>query len=132
MSSFLQSFAITILLINVIFTLLYVNELLLSDSSDVKPRGNTFTPYANPNSLLVYGFQVSSIMSYLAMWGATVAVLYNNAKRLGRVRFWFLVCMPLLYYVIQFQPALLQMLSSYRLSDPDIFWYNIYDIFRRE
>lgn len=124
----LYTLAITLLLINVIFTLLYVNELLYSYSSYVKSRGNTFTPYANPNSLLTYGFQVSSIVSYLAMWVATVVFLYNHSKRLGKVRFWIMVCIPLAYYVIQFQPVLLQLLNNYRLSDP-IFFSIIYTMF---
>ena len=124
----LYTLAISLLSINAIFTLLYVNELLLSYSMDIRPRGNTFTPYANPNSLLIHGFQVSSIASYLTMWAATVVLLYNHAKRLGRIRFWFLVCIPFVYFIVQFQPMLLQMLYNYRLSDPVLFSL-IYTIF---
>jgi len=45
-------------------------------------------------------------------------VLYTHSHRLGKVKFWALVILPLLYIVAEFQPFVLPLLAQYRSADP--------------
>lgn len=125
---FFYTLAIGSMLVNIIFTLFFVNEQLTSFSSYIMPRGNTYVPYADPNNILTYGFQVSSIISYLLAWTATTLLLYNYSKRLGKIKYWILVSIPLIYFILQFQPLLLEFLLDYRLAAP-IYFSILYTLF---
>ena len=115
---FLYTMAIGSILVNVAITLFFVNEQLSSFSSYIIPRGNTFVPYVDPFSVLTISYQVSSIISYLLTWIATSILLYNYFKRLGKIKYWTLVSLPLFYFILQFQPLLLESLLDYRLASP--------------
>ena len=67
---------------------------------------------------LNYGFIISSVISFILTWIATVLVLHHYSNRLGRIKYWILVSSPLLYFLIQFQPLFLYLFSSYMLTDP--------------
>jgi hypothetical protein len=124
----LYTMAIGGMLVNVAITLFFVNEQLSSFSSYIIPRGNTFVPYVDPFSVLTISYQVSSIISYLLTWIATAILLYNYSKRLGKIKYWTLVSLPLFYFILQFQPLLLESLLDYRLASP-IYFSIIYTLF---
>jgi hypothetical protein len=77
--------------------------------------------FSSYNILLQSVFTVSSIVSFLAIWFATVMFMYHYSKQLGLARYWLTVSLPLIYFMIQFQPLVLEFLSSYRESDPTSF-----------
>ena len=70
---------------------------------------------------LAYALIISSIISFTITWTATVLVLRHYSKKLGRVRYWIIVSIPLVYFLSQFQPLLSNLLSSYTLSHPFLF-----------
>jgi hypothetical protein len=37
--------------------------------------------------------------TFLSFWGGTIAILFANIKRIGRVRFWFLVTTPIIFFL---------------------------------
>jgi hypothetical protein len=36
---------------------------------------------------------------FLSFWGGTIAILYSNIKRVGKVRFWILVTTPMIFFL---------------------------------
>ena len=120
---FLYGLAIASLCANTLLSVLHVNELIVDYSSYVRPSlsGGSYLPYVNPSSALTYGFQISSILSYALMWFVTVILLRSHSRKLGRIRYWSIVSMPLIYFIIQFIPVLLQLFVAYRLSIPVTF-----------
>lgn len=69
------------------------------------------------NSLNDMNF-VSSILSFILTWGATVLLLRHYSQRLGRVKYWSIVGLPLVYFASQFPTLLLHVFSSLLNSDP--------------
>jgi hypothetical protein len=63
--------------------------------------------------MLVNGIRISSLLSYVGLWIATSLQLRNHAEKLGKVKYWALISLPLIYFLLQFQPALLQTFASY-------------------
>lgn len=113
--------AIISLSINRLFTLLHVNESLTIYRSVIVPHESGFLPYLNQDNVLRSGFQISSIVSYLLMWLATVVLLRSHYMRFSKTRYWITVSIPLVYFVIQFQPLLLELLPPFRLYQPILF-----------
>jgi hypothetical protein len=66
-------------------------------------------------------FVISSVLSFIFTWIATVLILHHHSKRLGRIKYWILVSSPLLYFLLQFQSFLLLVFSPYSTAAPVIF-----------
>lgn len=124
----LYGLAVSTLSVNALFTLLHVNEYLAVFTSYITPHRSDYLPYLNPDSTLTSGFQISSIASYVLLWLATIVVLHNHSKRFTKIRYWITISIPLVYFIIQFQPFLLQLLASYRFDEPIVFGI-IYTLF---
>jgi hypothetical protein len=120
---FLYGLAIASLSANTLLSVLHVNELIGDYSSYVRPSlaAGSYLPYVNPSSALTSAFQISSILSYVLMWFVTVILLRSHSRKLGNIRYWSTVSMPLIYFIIQFIPVVLQVFVAYRISIPVTF-----------
>ena len=107
--------------VNAAFTLVYVSNGLLSMSPVILPHIGHFTTYSTYSIMLNFGYVVSSIISFIIMWIATILLLRHHSKKLGVAKYWILVTIPLVYFLSQFQPLFLDLLLDYRLSNPVIF-----------
>jgi hypothetical protein len=66
---------------------------------------------------LISLYSISSIISFVLMWSATALFLRAYSRKIGRIKYWSLMSLPLVYFLIQFQPLFLNALS---FLDPDI------------
>jgi uncharacterized membrane protein len=57
----------------------------------------------------------------MVMWIATILLLRHHSKKLGVVKYWILVIIPFVYFLSQFQPLFLDLLSDYRSSNLIVF-----------
>lgn len=107
--------SVILLTVNVSFVFLYAQDMLSNLPTEVKSNRPYILP--TPNSILVNGIRVSSVLSYIGMWIATSFQLRNHVEKLGKIRYWVLISLPLVYFLLQFQPALLQTISAYFHQD---------------
>jgi hypothetical protein len=63
-------------------------------------------------------FTVASIMSFILTWIATALMLRHHSRRLGIIKYWVIVSIPLIYFLTQFQPLFIYFFSSYMVADP--------------
>lgn len=117
--------SVILLTVNVSFVFLYAQDMLSNLPSEIRPHRPYILP--TPNSTLVDGIRVSSLLSYIGMWVATSFQLRNHVEKLGKVMYWVLISLPLIYFLLQFQPALLQSISSY--FHQDIIFNILYTLF---
>ena len=120
--SLLFGFATFSILINTIFTVVFVIG-VLSTQPDEIGRHMGLLPAIFSDFYQTYAplYSVSFIISYLVTWFATVTVLHSYSNRLGKARFWALALLPLLYIVGEIHPVILPVLAQYRISDPVTF-----------
>jgi hypothetical protein len=71
--------------------------------------------------VLSYGYVISSIVSFMLWWIATVSVLRYYSEKSRRKMYWFIFTVPLVYFLIQFQPLFLSLFSSILASQPILF-----------
>lgn len=115
------SLAILVISINAVFTVLYVTNELINKPTNIQPEITPVAPYGSVYNVFNSGYVITSLMSFISTWIATVLLLHNYSRRLGRVKYWIIVSIPLVYFLSQFQPLFLDVLTPYRLSEPILF-----------
>jgi hypothetical protein len=110
--------------LNAAFTMLYVPYYLFNLPALAMPHPGFNTPYIPVTPLttaISSGHFMSSVASFVATWVSTVLLLYQYSRRLGAVRYWFVVSIPLIYFLLQFYPLVLNLFLTFSQSQPVIF-----------
>ncbi|HEY6882608.1 MAG TPA: histidine kinase dimerization/phospho-acceptor domain-containing protein, partial [Nitrososphaeraceae archaeon] len=117
--------------INAAFTLFYMAYMLFPNQPYfIRPHLTFFTPFFIPTPLAVTlnsGYIASSIASFIIPWTATAVLLRHYSRKLGAIRYWIIVCLPLIYFLMQFQPLFLNLFLPFSQSQP-IFFSTIYTV----
>jgi hypothetical protein len=103
-------------------TLVFV--LLVATSSsmlvEIEQHGSR-PPFFTPGSLasaLAYGYTLSSIVAFMVTWAATALLLHHYSQKLGRVKYWIIVSVPLIYFLSQFLTLFLNLFAPLIESNP--------------
>ena len=113
--------AISVLSINAGFTLLYVNDVIY-DAALIRPHiGGSVISFSGPKSIFDSAYIVTSVLSFILIWTATVLILRHYSRKLGRGKYWIVVSIPLVYFLFQFQPFFLSLFTPLLESDPLFF-----------
>jgi len=107
--------------INAIIGMLYVTDqfIYVSDVINPKPYGR-FLMHSH-YSLLADLYTISSGTTFVLFWLGTVLLLESYRKRLGTIKFWIIMVVPLLYFLSQFQPLVSSALFDYSSNNPALF-----------
>jgi hypothetical protein len=66
-------------------------------------------------------YTVTTILGFVLMWCATAVVLRSYSYRIGQVKYWLLVSIPLVYFVSQFLTLFLSQLTYLVTAYPILF-----------
>ena len=115
--------AIMTICINSVFTLLFLtNQFTHSFSGPiVQPALTPVANYSRLFDIFNVGYVITSVISFVLTWIATVLLLHSYSRRLGRARYWILVCIPLVFFLSQFQLLFVDVFTSFRISQPILF-----------
>lgn len=115
------SIAIMMISINAVFTILYVTNELMSEPASIQPELTPLAPYNGTYNAFNSGYVVTSFLSFILRWIATVLLLHSYSRKFGRAKYWILVSIPLVYFLSQFQALFLNIFTQFRLSEPILF-----------
>ena len=128
-SILLYGIAISIFILNTIIGLVYVTQVLLTHTDIIKPAscralfGSLF--HINPGLSIYLSnlYDITSIISFIAVWFVTIFMLKQYSHSIGKIKYWILVSVPLiafmtkyeiiLYYIL-YDPSILEIFSSIR------------------
>ncbi|HBP65804.1 MAG TPA: hypothetical protein DD730_16480, partial [Desulfosporosinus sp.] len=116
--------ASAILAINCALTLVNVVINLIDLPPSVYPHAGFSAPCCYPGSLndiLYSAYSTSSIICFIVTWVATALLLSHYSNRLGKVKYWLIVSIPLVYFLTQFLPLFPDLFSGFRQSNPILF-----------
>jgi hypothetical protein len=118
---FLYAISSAALAINTAIALAMIYEL-----SQHKPeivRAHAATVQASAALLPAFNsvYTITSTLGFVLMWGATAIVLRSYSYKLGQAKYWFLVSIPLVYFISQFLNLFLNQLTYVMASYPIIF-----------
>ena len=122
---FLYTLAIVLLSINAAFIILDVTSSLtrFGQNDYIQPSIGKVanTALFSFDNMFHNGYVITSILSFILMWLATVVLLYHHSSKLGRIKYWIIVTIPLVYFLSEFQSYFLDLFAQFRLSDPILF-----------
>ena len=72
-------------------------------------------------SALNNGNIVTSILSFVLLWVATAFLLREYSKRIGKITYWILVSIPLVYFLSQFPALFFNIFDFLIISNPTLF-----------
>lgn len=115
-------FACAIITASLVLGATFMISALLNHTPNIRAHVGTSYTIFSPDSVmgvLYSSYTASGIISFLSMWVSTALLLRNHARKLGRVKFWLLVVIPLAYFITPFIPSLLgQIATPLMRSDP--------------
>jgi hypothetical protein len=123
------TYAITMgtIILNFASGMIYLIDELENDPNVIRPL--PFPPHVlhveKGDGSLKNLYLVSYTIVFVCTWMATVTLLQNYSQRLGRIRYWLIVVLPLMYFFVQYEPFLTNKLATYSLQDTTTFemWY---------
>jgi hypothetical protein len=70
-------------------------------TTNVFPDSKVIFPLTEEGSIwrvLAKIYQYSDMASFFLKWGGTALILYHYSKRIGRIKYWFLLSLPVAYF----------------------------------
>jgi hypothetical protein len=111
------------LVIHLGFTLFFAATALLNVPAEVRTAVSRI-PFFIPGSLTFILYSVhnlTSILSFSILWGATVLLLHHYSQKIGRIKYWIIVTLPLVYFLSQFPTLLLNVFNPIIRENPIFF-----------
>jgi hypothetical protein len=112
------------LVFNAGFSVVWLNNVLTDKPSEIRPNVAGTTIYIPQDSIsyaLNYANVISSIISFALIWGATAMLLRHYSQRLGSVKYWILLSIPLIYFLSQFLSLFLNLFGPLLDLNPIFF-----------
>jgi hypothetical protein len=128
---FLYGLSSGMITINLAVTGLFVADILQSQPAIVSSShliNVPFIPSYSIADLLDYPYVVSSILSFILAWIATVWLLRHHSYSLGTIRLWLILCLPLIFFLLQFGSLFTDLLSPFFRMQP-VFFGTLYTLF---
>jgi hypothetical protein len=130
--TFVYLLAISTIFINGTFAVLYVitqlNDVYQTRSAVIQPLMSFVGNYNTSYDALNNWYETSYPICFGVTWIATVLMLLNYSRKLGRARFWVLTTIPVVFFMSQFSYVALGMFTEFRLMYPISFGV-IYTLF---
>jgi hypothetical protein len=115
--------------INVAISVLYVISDLETFPETIRPVISAVMLYENPERPLATASVIISVVSFILTWLATTLLLRHHSKKLGRIKYWIAITLPLIYFLGQFQSLFIDVLSDFRFYDSVLFGFSYTIIF---
>ena len=105
------------------FTLFFATTALLYVPAEVQTavfRTPIFMP-GSVSSILYDIHNLTSILSFSTLWGSTVLLLHHFSQKIGRLKYWIIVSLPLVYFLSQFPTLFLHVFNPIIRENPIFF-----------
>jgi hypothetical protein len=108
---------------NIVVSLIYYEQnLLRSNAIEIRPYRITMYVvvfYSTPaDESLSSVYNVIFILSFLVIWVATMVMLNHYKYRLGKIKYYALTIIPLIYFIFPFHTYFANLLSPFVLNSP--------------
>ena len=115
--------AMLALSLNALFAVLYVSTELSGQRGidNVSPIRSPVSIVNTSDNMLNLTHFWASLLSFVLIWLATVLLMRHYTKKLGVIKYWIAMSIPLIYFLSQFQYELLIFFNEFRASSPILF-----------
>jgi hypothetical protein len=120
----LYGLSAAIIAINLVFTIIYVASILPTHQLEIRAHTSFATPFRPSGSTISFLndiYFITSVISFMVTWIATAMLLRHYSQRLGRIKYWAIISIPLAYFMSQFQPLFVNLFYQSLQSSPVFF-----------
>ncbi|HET6726518.1 MAG TPA: hypothetical protein VFH19_00665 [Nitrososphaeraceae archaeon] len=115
----------SIVCIYLVLSIVYVNVQYTATSEWIKVKSLHSTLVNSSVSDLSFSFGVTldalSLLSFIFVWIATVALLRQYRNKIGKTRFWVIIMIPLIYFLFPFETYFANFSEAMLSGSPVIF-----------
>jgi hypothetical protein len=112
-----------LLSINGAFIALYVSNALSNVPVKITSFRDPLADFNSTDNQFITGLNTTDILSFFVIWIGTVFMLHHHSKRIGKVKYWIMVSIPLIYFLGQFQSVFLNVLDEFSITQPFLFGF---------
>jgi hypothetical protein len=117
------SFALTA--IAIMTSLIYATYVLSHQPSNIKPSSFHHSLLNLPRGELTVYFgsalDITAILSFVSVWIASAVLMSTYSKRIGKIRFWMITSIPLIYFIFPFEKNVVDIFQSLAVSSPVLY-----------
>ena len=121
----LYSIAFSCLVVTILASILITNEILPHNKILVNPVSShllLMSFYSNHETIMLKKIhQIFFFVAFLISWVATIFLLRHYSKKFGKAKFLIMICIPLLYFLSQFEIQFIDIFREIRLQNPVVF-----------
>jgi len=121
------AFAMGLIILNCGVILAYINTSLESRPNTIS---STRPAINNAHALQIplnNAYTLTSFLSFIGLWAATIFSLRGYSRKIGRIKFWLAMTLPMLFFLSQSEFIFGPFILSHRFLDP-ITFFRIYTI----
>jgi len=117
-SILMYGIAISLFILNAVIGLIYVSQVLLTHTDSIKPAScrALFASLSNIDPDLSFYlsnfYDITSIISFITVWFVTTLMLRQYSRNIGRIKYWILVSLPLVFFMTRYEILLYYFLND--------------------
>jgi hypothetical protein len=121
----LYAISFTLTAITIITSLIYATYVLSYQPSNIRPSSIHNSLIALPRSELAIYFgptlDAISVISFVSVWMASAVLLNTYSSRIGKVKYWMIISVPLVYFLFPFEKSFVDIFQPLTISSPVLF-----------
>ena len=123
LSLYTISFSLTA--IAIMTSLVYTEQVLSHQPSNIRPSSFHGSMLSLPSAELGMSFgpalDIISILSFVSVWIASAVLLSTYSRRIGKIRYWAIISIPLIYFLFPFEKNVVDIFRSLVVSSPVLY-----------
>jgi hypothetical protein len=123
LSLYTISFSLTA--IAIMTSLIYATYVLSHQPSNIRPTSFHMSLFALPRAELAMSFgsalDIISILSFVSVWIASALLLSTYSRRIGKIKYWAIISIPLIYFLFPFEKNVVDIFRSLAVSSPVLY-----------
>jgi hypothetical protein len=123
LSLYTISFSLTA--IAIMTSLIYASYVLSNQSSNIRPISIHHSLLDVPRAELAIYFgptlDITSLLSFVSVWIASAVLMNTYSTRIGKIRYWMIISIPLIYFLFPFEKNVVDMFQSLVVSSPVLY-----------
>jgi hypothetical protein len=106
-------------------SLIYATYVLSHQPSTIRPSSIHQALLGLPRAELGMYFgpalDITSILSFVSVWIASAVLLSTYSRRIGKIRYWAIISVPLIYFLFPFEKNVVDIFRSFVISSPVLY-----------
>jgi len=123
LSLYTISFSLTA--IAIMTSLIYATFVLSNQPSNIRPSSFHHSLLNLPRGELGLYFgpalDITALLSFIAVWIASAVLMRTYSRRIGKIRYWIIISIPLIYFLFPFEKNVVDIFQSLAVSSPVLY-----------